>query len=62
MTEWEKSELIRIKTDWLNLARFRTENEKLGLPASGENRIVFMGNSITEGWKDISPEFFVGRP
>ncbi len=62
MTDWEKSELIRIKTDWPNLARYRAENEKLGLPASGEKRIVFMGNSITEGWQYTCPEFFAGRP
>ena len=62
MSDWEKAELIRIKTDWPNLARYRAENEKLGLPAAGENRVVFMGNSITEGWKNLSPEFFTGRP
>jgi len=61
MSDWEKAELVRMKTDWPNLARYRAENEKLGLPATGEKRVVFMGNSITEGWKDISPEFFAGR-
>lgn len=48
--------------DWPNFNRFRAENEKLGLPASGEKRIVFMGNSITEGWGRICPEFFSGKP
>jgi len=61
MSDWEKAELVRMKTDWPNLARYRAENEKLGLPATGEKRVVFLGNSITEGWKDISPEFFAGR-
>jgi lysophospholipase L1-like esterase len=61
MTDWEKAELERIKTDWPNLARYRAENKKLGLPSASENRVVFMGNSITEGWKDIRPEFFTGR-
>lgn len=62
MSDWEKAELVRIKTDWPSLARYRAENEKLGLPAAGEKRIVFMGNSITEGWIYSSPEFFAGRP
>jgi lysophospholipase L1-like esterase len=62
MSEWEKAELVRIKTDWPNLARYSAENEKLGLPAADEKRVVFMGNSITEGWKYTSPEFFEDRP
>lgn len=48
--------------DWANLERFRNENAKLALPASGENRIVFMGNSITEGWSKFCPDFFAGKP
>ena len=48
--------------DWPNLARYKDDNTKIGLPAANENRIVFMGNSITEGWLKSSPEFFAGRP
>ena len=48
--------------DWPNLNRFKNENAELGLPSSGENRVVFMGNSITEGWGDKSPGFFPGKP
>jgi lysophospholipase L1-like esterase len=48
--------------DWANLNRYRNENAKLGLPSSGENRIVFMGNSISEGWGEICPNFFSGKP
>lgn len=44
--------------DWANLNRFKNENIKLELPSSKENRVVFMGNSITEGWSKFSPEFF----
>ncbi|MBE9511814.1 MAG: SGNH/GDSL hydrolase family protein [Bacteroidetes bacterium] len=47
--------------DWPNLNRFKNENAKLGLASSGENRIVFMGNSITEGWGQICPNFFSGK-
>ena len=48
--------------DWAGLNRFRDENASLGLPANGEKRIVFMGNSITEFWKNIRPDFFTGKP
>lgn len=48
--------------DWANLDHFRDENLKLGLPQPGENRIVFMGNSITEGWINSCPDFFAGKP
>jgi lysophospholipase L1-like esterase len=48
--------------DWANLNRFREENIKLGPPSQGEKRILFMGNSITEGWSQKSPGFFSGRP
>jgi lysophospholipase L1-like esterase len=51
----------RFHNDWTNLARFREENLKAGLPAPGEKRIVFMGNSITEGWIQAMPEFFTGK-
>lgn len=48
--------------DWPNLNRYAADNRALEgtVPASG--RVVFMGNSITEGWKNIHPEFFAGRP
>jgi lysophospholipase L1-like esterase len=48
--------------DWPNLKRFQEENAKLAAPVANEKRVVFMGNSITEGWKNSSPEFFNGRP
>jgi lysophospholipase L1-like esterase len=52
----------RIKDDWPNLGYYREANAKLKPPAVNENRIVFMGNSITEGWILTSPEFFKGKP
>ena len=36
--------------DWANLKRYQQDNKKVGLPRASENRVVFMGNSITEGW------------
>lgn len=48
--------------DWANLKRFQKENAELKTLVPGANRIVFMGNSITEGWSNIRPEFFAGKP
>ncbi|MFK7936750.1 MAG: SGNH/GDSL hydrolase family protein [Saprospiraceae bacterium] len=48
--------------DWANLARFQADNDKLLAAGVDENRIVFMGNSITEGWLNIRPEFFKDKP
>jgi lysophospholipase L1-like esterase len=48
--------------DWPNFDRYRNENEKIGSPAPGEKRIVFMGNSITDGWSNVHPDFFSGKP
>jgi lysophospholipase L1-like esterase len=58
----KKAEEERFHNDWANLARFRDENIKIGLPASGEKRVVFMGNSITEGWSRLDSGFFSGKP
>jgi len=48
--------------DWANLGRFSKENAALSAPAKGENRVVFMGNSITIGWINARPEFFAAHP
>ena len=48
--------------DWANLQRFKEENSNLSNPDPLENRVVFMGNSITEGWAKWRPEFFEGKP
>lgn len=47
--------------DWANLERFREDNAKLAAPRTCDDRVVFMGNSITQGWIDMIPEFFAGR-
>ena len=57
----ENEQLLRIKNDWPNFLRYREANQKLGLPVAKEKRVVFMGNSITDGWIKISPEFFEGK-
>ncbi len=48
--------------DWANLKRYQDENEALTTPVKIENRVVFMGNSITQGWKETHPDFFTVNP
>lgn len=48
--------------DWENLKRYAAANKALPAPAPNENRVVFMGNSITEGWITADSAFFAGRP
>lgn len=53
-------ELIEAQ-DWANLKRYQKENKYLKTPVINENRVVFMGNSITEGWSNHHPEFFMNK-
>lgn len=48
-----------IKTqDWPNLNKYKEDNSSLKNSHPNENRIVFIGNSITEGWLKHDPSFF----
>lgn len=44
--------------DWPNLNKYREENEKLVDTENKEDRIVLIGDSITEGWSNFDPDFF----
>lgn len=53
--------LIRLwMNDFGNLGRYREANAKLGLTNSNEDRVVFMGDSITDIWK--LEKSFPGKP
>jgi len=69
LNPYQKSLVERMYTDWAFLAKYRDADQALAAPASGENRVVFMGDSITEAWgmkaTATSPargEFFPGKP
>jgi lysophospholipase L1-like esterase len=63
ISEWQKQFNERMLVDFPWLARFKEADLKLGAPAAGENRVVFMGDSITEGWHFDAPEWgFPGKP
>lgn len=48
--------------EFANLARYRAANAELTPPKPGEQRVVFFGNSITEGWAKHFATMFPGRP
>jgi len=48
-------------SDWANLGYYEKRNRELGLPDENEKSVVFMGDSITEEWSNLYPEFFSGN-
>ncbi len=44
------------------LGKYRAANENLPALKKGNKRIVFMGDSITEGWLEASPDFWNNHP
>ena len=48
--------------DWPNLNKYQNENANLKPVAQGDKRIVFIGDSITEFWRVLNPEYFTGKP
>ncbi|WP_031428910.1 SGNH/GDSL hydrolase family protein [Flavimarina sp. Hel_I_48] len=46
--------------DWANLEKYSSANKTIDT-ASAETRVVFMGNSITEGWAGQDPDFFTNN-
>lgn len=47
--------------DWAHLKKYEKENEQLK-KINDPNRVVFMGNSITEGWSNFDKDFFIKNP
>ena len=48
--------------DWGGLIRYGSENAELGPPKPNEDRVVFLGDQLTELWGQIRAKFFPGRP
>jgi lysophospholipase L1-like esterase len=59
---WRKhDELLKVDFGWLG--KFKEADAALPPPAEGESRVVFMGDSITEGWHFTGPQgSFPGKP
>jgi lysophospholipase L1-like esterase len=52
----------RLLVDWAGLIRYGSENTELPRPAPGEDRVVFLGDEITENWGSGNAKFFPGKP
>lgn len=52
----------RLLSDWGGLSRYRAANDSIPPPAPGENRVVYIGDSITESWATYFPALFPGKP
>ena len=58
-----QAQVTDCKNDWPNLARYDKDNQTVGSPAKNEQRVVFMGDSITDSWDNPSNGgFFPGKP
>lgn len=56
----EQKEQQLANPDRDNLRRYADANRSLGAQRAGENRVVFLGDSITDGWR--LNEYFSGKP
>jgi lysophospholipase L1-like esterase len=54
--------LHRLLMDWAGLTRYGSENAELRAPKPGEDRVVFLGDDLTERWGSGSAPFFPGKP
>jgi len=60
LDEYRASRVAIYTDDFGQLARYSEANAALAAPAAGENRVVFVGDSITDGWK--LADYFPGKP
>ncbi|RYY22373.1 MAG: hypothetical protein EOP41_07250, partial [Sphingobacteriaceae bacterium] len=51
-----------VSDDWADLRHYQQQNEQLPPPARRQKRVVFLGSSIFERWKDTMPDFFSSHP
>ena len=52
----------RLLSDWGGLLRYGSDNTEIPAPTPGENRVVFIGDEITEAWGRGAAKFFPGKP
>jgi lysophospholipase L1-like esterase len=54
---WEERWNRRIKEDWPGWKNYAADNQRI-IDGKAPVDVVFMGDSITEGWRDKMPAFF----
>ena len=60
LERWRLTRVDVYMNNFAELSRYREENARLKPPAPGEKRVVFLGDSITDGWP--LAEYFPGKP
>ena len=60
LDQYRSSRIAIYTDDFGELARYRDADAALGPPAAGENRVVFIGDSITDYWK--LADYFPAKP
>lgn len=60
LDQYRASRLAIYTDDFGQLQRYREADAGLGAPKGGENRVVFLGDSITDYWK--LEQYFPGKP
>jgi lysophospholipase L1-like esterase len=60
LDQYRASRISIYTDDFGQLARYREANAALAAPAAGENRVVFLGDSITDYWK--LSDYFPSKP
>jgi len=55
---YQKMQVAQRANDWANLCYFRADNAALATQPAPADRIVFMGDSITQSWLLAQPDFF----
>jgi lysophospholipase L1-like esterase len=60
--EQELARYRHLVNDWAGLTRYGSENSELPPPAASEQRVVFLGDQVTELWGKGGATFFGGKP
>jgi len=60
LDQYRASRIAIFTDDYGQLARYRAANEALKPPTADETRVIFFGDSITDGWK--IEDYFPGKP
>ena len=59
LNDYQRSQMADWARDFADLHRYRAANQELGAPVSGEHRVVFYGDSITDKW--TLSQYFPGQ-
>jgi lysophospholipase L1-like esterase len=60
LDQYRSSRIAIYTDDFGELSRYREANAALAAPKANENRVIFLGDSITDYWKLV--DYFPGKP